>query len=73
MNYLKYTQYVYLVFSAFFIYDGITKINTEQGPWLSFVIAGVAIGMFFFRRRFASKFDKEKGQDKENEQNNEKP
>lgn len=60
MNYLKYTQYVYLIFSAFFIYDGITKINSEQGPWLSFIIAGVAIFMFFFRRRWAKKFEQEK-------------
>ncbi len=56
MNYLKYTQYVYLVFSAFFIYDGATKWNSEQSPWLSFIIAGVCVFMFFFRRSFAKKF-----------------
>jgi len=60
MNYLKYTQYVYLVFSLFFIYDGITKLDSEQGPWLSFIIAGVSVFMFFFRRRFAKKFDDNK-------------
>jgi hypothetical protein len=57
MNYLKYTQYVYLVFSGFFIYDGFTKVNTDQSPWLSFIIAAVAIFMFFFRRSFAKKFE----------------
>ncbi len=58
MNYLKYTQYVYLVFGAYFIYDGITKLNDPSGTyWLSFMIAGLAIFMFFFRRKFAKKFE----------------
>ncbi|MFV8360531.1 hypothetical protein [Flavobacterium sp. LS1P3] len=58
MNYLKYTQYVYLVFGAYFIYDGVTKLNEPEGTfWLSFMIAGLAIFMFFFRRKFAKKFD----------------
>ncbi|RTY86342.1 hypothetical protein EKM02_05545 [Flavobacterium sp. RSP49] len=58
MNYLKYTQYVYLVFGAYFIYDGLIKLNTEGGnPWLSFMIAGLAVFMFFFRRKFAKKFE----------------
>jgi len=58
MNYLKYTQYVYLIFGAFFIYDGIKKMNNpNETPWLSFIIAGLAIFMFFFRRKFAKKFE----------------
>ncbi|MCW2118671.1 hypothetical protein [Flavobacterium sp. 7A] len=56
MNYLKYTQYVYLVFAIYFIYDGIIKW-TEEGanPLMQFFIAGMAIFMFFFRRKFAKK------------------
>lgn len=57
MNYLKYTQYVYLVFSAFFIYDGVMKLNSGESPWVSFIIAAVALFMFFFRRNFAKKFE----------------
>ena len=59
MNYLKYTQYVYLIFGAYFIYDGFTKVNEPAlgSPWLSFMIAGLAIFMFFFRRKFAKKFE----------------
>ena len=57
MNYLKYTQYVYLVFGIYFIYDGIMKWNNPDKPWLSFIIAGLAIFMFFFRRNFAKKFE----------------
>tara|TARA_R110002126_G_scaffold265605_1_gene408792 strand:+ start:418 stop:558 length:141 start_codon:yes stop_codon:yes gene_type:complete len=38
------------------MYEGIVKWNdTETGPWLSFMIAGLAIFMFFFRRKFAKK------------------
>nr|WP_294925516.1 hypothetical protein [uncultured Flavobacterium sp.] len=58
MNYLKYTQYVYLLIAVAFIYDGITKLNdSNETPWLSFLIAGVSIFMFFFRRKFSKKFD----------------
>ncbi len=56
MNYLKYTQYVYLVFGIYFIYDGIMKWSDPEKPWLSFIIAALAIFMFFFRRNFAKKF-----------------
>ena len=57
MNYLKYTQYIYLVFGILFIYVGFTKIGTSESPWLNFIIAAVAIFMFFFRRKVAKKFD----------------
>lgn len=57
MKYLKFTQYIYLAFAGFFIYDGIMKLNTDESPWLSFIIAVVAIFMFFFRRSFAKKFE----------------
>ncbi|MEO8239584.1 MAG: hypothetical protein ABI793_10380 [Flavobacterium sp.] len=60
MGYLKYTQYAYLVIAGLFIYDGITKINSGDGaPWLSFLIAGMGVFMFFFRRKFARKFDEQ--------------
>ena len=62
MNYLKYTQYIYLVFGLLFVYVGFTKINTTESPWLSFIVAGVAVFMFFFRRKFAKKFDNNKQQ-----------
>jgi hypothetical protein len=58
MGYLKYTQYVYLLIAVAFIYDGITKLNESNGtPWLSFLIAGVSVFMFFFRRKYSKKFD----------------
>lgn len=58
MGYLKYTQYVYIAFAVFFIYDGVTKLNEGDVNYpLSFLIAGMAIFMFFFRRRFTKRFD----------------
>ncbi|MFV5691096.1 hypothetical protein ACM55K_03630 [Flavobacterium sp. LT1R49] len=58
MSYLKYTPYIYLIFGAYFIYDGVTKLNAaDSTPWLSFIIAGLAIFMFFFRLKFAKKFE----------------
>ncbi|MFV8343447.1 hypothetical protein [Flavobacterium sp. XS2P39] len=58
MSYLKYTPYIYLIFGAYFIYDGVAKLNaTQEIPWLSFIIAGLAIFMFFFRLKFAKKFE----------------
>ncbi|MCV9929365.1 hypothetical protein OIU83_17000 [Flavobacterium sp. LS1R49] len=58
MGYLKYTQYAYLVIAVLFIYDAIMKMNAGgETPWLSFLIAGVGVFMFFFRRKFSRKFD----------------
>ncbi len=58
MNYLKYTQYVYLAFCGFFIYDSFTKYNSGESPWISIMIAAVSLFMFFFRRNYAKKFEK---------------
>jgi hypothetical protein len=57
MNFLKYTSYLYLVFGIYFFYDGYTKWNTDESPLLYFIIGGLAIFMFFFRRNFAKKFE----------------
>jgi hypothetical protein len=58
MGVLKYTQYLYLLIAAAFIYDGVTKLNIpNENAWLSFIIAGVSVFMFFFRRKYAKKFD----------------
>ncbi len=62
MNYLKYTQYVYLVFAGFFIYDSINKNAHGESPYLSAAIAAVCVFMFFFRRNFAKKFSRERNE-----------
>jgi len=58
MGYFKYTQYIYIAFAIYFIYDGFTKLKQEgDGATLSFIIAGMAIFMVIFRRRFAKKIN----------------
>lgn len=59
MKYLQFTQYIYLIFAAFFIYDGFAKMSLQDEPYLlSFGIAVVCIFMFFFRRNFFNKAKK---------------
>jgi hypothetical protein len=56
MKYLKYTHYLYLVIGSAFLYEAITKWNDPTAtPNISILIAGLAIFMFFFRRKFAKK------------------
>ncbi|WP_166922791.1 hypothetical protein [Flavobacterium poyangense] len=64
MSYLKYTSYVYILFAVFFIYDGVVKLNEgKENATMSFIIAGLAVFMFFFRRKFGRKFsDRDKEQ-----------
>ncbi|QZK89366.1 hypothetical protein K5V07_02200 [Flavobacterium sp. CHNK8] len=59
MKYFKYTQYIYLLFAAYLIFDGVKKLNNPAlgEAWLNFIIAAFAIFMFFFRRRFTKKFE----------------
>ncbi|MES2240975.1 MAG: hypothetical protein V4497_12025 [Bacteroidota bacterium] len=56
MSYLKYTPYIYLLFTVFFVYDAVVKWNEPNAtPVLSLLIAGLGVFMFFFRRNFAKK------------------
>ncbi|RTY92431.1 hypothetical protein [Flavobacterium sp. GT3R68] len=58
MSYLKYTPYAYLLFAVIFIFDGISKLNAgNDTPWLSFMIAGLGVFMFFFRRNYFKKIE----------------
>ncbi|MBP0905483.1 LPXTG cell wall anchor domain-containing protein [Mariniflexile gromovii] len=59
MKYSKIFQYAYLVFAVLFIYDGITKWSSgaSNSAYVSFGLAALAIFMYFFRRKFAKKYD----------------
>lgn len=63
MTYLKFIQYMYLLFAGFFVYDAFKKFE-EGRPLndilLSLIIALVAVGMFFFRRHFQNKYQNKK-------------
>ena len=57
MNYLKITKYIYLIVGFVMVYDAITKWNEEPKPWLSVILAGLAFFIYFFRTKFAKKFE----------------
>ena len=60
MNYLRLVQYFYLAFAAFFAYDAFAKFTNNENYVLSILIALVSLGMFFFRRHYAKKFEARK-------------
>jgi len=58
MNYLKYTQYVYLLVAIFFMVKAVEIWNDKNNQHFIFLgIAAVSVFMFFFRRKFAHKFE----------------
>lgn len=56
MGYLKIVSYLYIIFAVGFLIDGIYRIQQGEDPIISFLFSGLAVFMFFFRRRFAKKF-----------------
>jgi len=60
MGYLKFIPFLYIIFVFFFIYDAILKLQNGEDPVISFVFAGIALFMFFFRRSNAKKFGSRK-------------
>lgn len=58
MNYLKFTQYAYLIAGILFAVDAFKKWENERGnAIIEAIFATVGIFMFFFRRKFAKKFE----------------
>ncbi|WP_310593858.1 hypothetical protein [Flavobacterium sp.] len=57
MSYLKFTPYLYLILGIYLIYDGISNWNTDDRPWMSFGLAAFVFFMFFFRRKYAKRFE----------------
>lgn len=55
---MKYTQYAYLVAGIILLVDGVIKLNeADENAYLILGLGVVAIGLFFFRRKFAKKFE----------------
>ena len=57
-KFFKYFEYAYLIFATVFITTGFIELskNTNQA-YLLFGMAGVAVFMFFFKRRFRRRFE----------------
>lgn len=61
---LKYTEYLYLAVALISIYEIGQLWNTNRERSYLFVFfAVVSIGMFFFRRRYRKRFEKQKDRD----------
>ncbi len=58
MNYLKYTQYIYLVAAIFFAIRAVEIWDQDNDQHFLFLgIAILSVFMFFFRRKFAKKYE----------------
>ncbi|MCF6129179.1 hypothetical protein L1S35_05795 [Flavobacterium sp. AS60] len=57
MNYLRFTQYAYLLAGILFAVDAFVKWQGKENFTISAIFAAVCIFLFFFRRKFAKKFD----------------
>jgi hypothetical protein len=58
MKYLKYTQYVYLFAAVFFVYKALDVWSADSDDHYLFIaLAALSVFMFFFRRKFAKKFE----------------
>jgi uncharacterized membrane protein YuzA (DUF378 family) len=58
-KFFKYFEYAYLIFATLFVITGcIEWSNNPSQAYLLFGMAGVAVFMFFFKRRFRRRFEK---------------
>ena len=57
MTYLKFTQYAYLLAALLFTIDAFVKWQSNENFTISAIFAAVCLFLFFFRRKFAKKFD----------------
>lgn len=57
MKILKIFQYAYIIFAVLFLWDAISNWYIDRNrSYMSLFFVALAIFMFFFRKRFASKF-----------------
>ena len=58
MKAVKLFQYAYLFFAVLFIYDAISNWSTDRSrAYISLGFTGLAIFMYFFRKKFNKKFE----------------
>lgn len=58
MKLLKIFQIAYIVFAVLFLYDGIQNWGPNRNrAYMSFLLAALAVFMFFFRGRYRKKFE----------------
>ncbi|MFD2552687.1 hypothetical protein ACFSQP_12775 [Bizionia sediminis] len=58
MKLFKFFQYAYLFFAVLFVYIAAQKyMETEMIDYVSLLLAGTAVFMFFFRKKFNKRFE----------------
>ncbi|PCJ98808.1 MAG: hypothetical protein COA50_00785 [Flavobacteriaceae bacterium] len=61
MNFLKYTEYLYLIVAFISLYKVFTLWEIDrEGTYIFIFFAIVSAGMFLFRRNYRKKFDQRK-------------
>ncbi|WP_416444608.1 hypothetical protein ACH3O9_03940 [Leeuwenhoekiella sp. A16] len=60
-RFFKFFEYAYLIFAGLFIYETIRIWPTERNrAYLFIFFTVVALGMFFFKKHFRKKYEKNK-------------
>ncbi len=70
-RYYKFIEIGYLIISIVFLYEGITRFNSErEKAYIFLAFAGLAIFTYFFKKRFRKRFE-QRAKDQENQENQE--
>ncbi|CAM3833757.1 hypothetical protein B0A58_13035 [Flavobacterium branchiophilum NBRC 15030 = ATCC 35035] len=56
MIFQKYIQYVYLGIALLFLIDAIRQYQNGETFWISLLFVGMAIALFFIKRKMAKRF-----------------
>lgn len=60
-KYLRFVEIAYLIAAAVFIVETILDLKNDNPRWwLSLLLSIVAIGMYFFKKHFRKKMEKNK-------------
>lgn len=60
----RFFEYAYLLIAAFFLFEAYQQMGQEGGKSILFLgLAGAAIFMFFFKRKFRKKIEASKKSD----------
>lgn len=60
-KFLRFAEIAYLLVAAVFIVETIISLrNNDPSWWLTLIFSVAAIGMYFFKKHFRKKMDKDK-------------
>lgn len=57
MNFHKYFQFFYLIIALLFLYNAYVHFSKNEPFWVDLAFVAAAVFMFFFKRKFAKKYD----------------